>query len=171
MTAASRLRSSLRVGRRRVWQPSGVQKQRDANMVEEDVASWPRSSGRVGRRRCRQLSGVPSQRCAQVGSGCRFQIPGSDLHSSLRAGRRPCRQLSGIRSRDAQKQSCAQIASRLRSSVRVGRRRVWQPSGVQRQRCAEGGRDCRLQAPIFSSRGQASMSAAIVGAEAEARGG
>ncbi len=32
---------------------------------------------------------------------------------------------------------------------------------VQKQMCAEGGRGCRLQVPIFSSRGQASSPAAI----------
>ena len=37
------------------------------------------------------------------------------------------------RRRDAEKQRCAEVASRLQSSVRVGRRRFGQPSGVQKQ--------------------------------------
>ena len=102
-----------------------VCRSRCAQRVEEDAASRLRSSVRFGRRRFRQPSGVSKQRVAE------------------------------------------DVASRVPSSVRVCRPRIWQPSGGAE---AEMCRGCH-QAPIFTSRGQASISAAIGCAEAEMRRG
>ena len=79
---ATRLRYSVRIGMRRVWQPSGVQKQSCA----EDASKF-RSSVHVSRRRVWLPSGVQKQRCAKFASR---------LRSSVRVGRRRIWQPSGM---------------------------------------------------------------------------